>query len=77
MCCFEDIGTHAQRDKRKLKLLLREANDAWSSLGFKKNKVNFKKIPESKNCFSHQIPRESKMIFNEKLDNGISLLPRP
>lgn len=30
-CCFEDIGTQAQRDKRKLKLLLRGANDAWSS----------------------------------------------
>lgn len=30
-CCFEDIGIRTQRDKRKLKLLLKGDNHAWSS----------------------------------------------
>jgi hypothetical protein len=63
-CCFEDIGTHPQRDKRKLKLLLKGANDAWSSWDFKKkNKVSFKKIPQIKGLLLSSDTRKKQNDF--------------
>lgn len=36
------------------------------AVGIKKEQSQFLKILKSKSCFSHRIPRDSKMIFNEK-----------
>lgn len=67
-CCFEDIGTHTQRDKRKLKLLLKGANDAWSSWDLKRTKSVFKRCQNQRAASLIKYQEKSKMIFHE---NGV------